>query len=70
LRRASGPPTFAREKREISGPGGGGTPRGPAPKYERFLPAWGDFTRNEKIGIIAIVVAVVTPVVIALLSGA
>lgn len=40
---------------------------------KRFLPAWGDFTRNEKIGIIAILVAVlgvVTPVVIALAFAA
>lgn len=36
---------------------------------KRFLPAWGDFTRNEKIGIIAIVVAVAVPVVIALAFG-
>jgi hypothetical protein len=36
---------------------------------KRFLPAWGDFTRNEKIGIIAIAVAVAVPVVIALASG-
>jgi len=36
---------------------------------KRFLPAWGDFTRNEKIGVIAILVAVAVPVVIALASG-
>lgn len=38
---------------------------------KRFLPAWGDFTRNEKIGFIAIVVAVAVavPIVIALASG-